>query len=177
MALFSFSQFLQQENDRERVVSFTVAGDPPIQQRAKIVWKKRPIPVYYNPSRNDKVEWSSELKKFLAANGCPTLPLFQDDEASSFCGYAITLVFVCKRRKADYSKPRKGHLPALLSNCHNYPVRKDLDNMIKFVMDAMNKVVYKDDSAIVQLDALKRFIPLGHEVGGPYSVITIKYLK
>ena len=35
-------------------------------------------------------------------------------------------------------------------------MRSDLDN-IKFVLDALNKIVYDDDSLIVEIQALKEY--------------------
>jgi len=39
-----------------------------------------------------------------------------------------------------------------------YPTnRPDLDNLLKSILDAMNGVIFEDDSSIVSLDASKRF--------------------
>jgi Holliday junction resolvase RusA-like endonuclease len=64
----------------------------------------------------------------------------------------------------------------LLPNCHRYPKKKDIDNLVKFLLDAMNKVVYHDDSAITKLIAEKLFVAEHNRDGGAYAEITITEL-
>ena len=63
----------------------------------------------------------------------------------------------------SYSKKRR---EACLSGLER-PMKKDLDNLIKSVSDAMNKIVYKDDAQIVVLHATKVF-------GEPYVEVLIQ---
>jgi Holliday junction resolvase RusA-like endonuclease len=54
----------------------------------------------------------------------------------------------------------------------DYPqTRPDLDNLMKAVMDAMNGIVYKDDSLICDISASKRY-----SVGEPYINVKLSYL-
>ncbi len=39
--------------------------------------------------------------------------------------------------------------------------RKDLDNMVKFLMDACHVVLYQNDTVVVELVAKKVFPPIG----------------
>jgi Holliday junction resolvase RusA-like endonuclease len=39
----------------------------------------------------------------------------------------------------------------------NHTGRPDIDNLLKFVMDALNGVFYKDDSQICQVFTLKQY--------------------
>jgi Holliday junction resolvase RusA-like endonuclease len=57
----------------------------------------------------------------------------------------VDVTFYCKR---PMSHKRFRHPPT-------YPRRGDLDNMIKFVLDALNKKLYLDDSQIVSITANK----------------------
>ena len=63
----------------------------------------------------------------------------------------------------SYSKKRT---QACLSGLER-PIRKDLDNLCKSVMDGMNKIVYEDDGQIVDLHSTKVY-------GEPYVEILIK---
>ena len=48
--------------------------------------------------------------------------------------------------------------------------KPDIDNLLKFVMDAMNGVFYKDDSQIVDVDIKKQYS------NTPCTIITIEEL-
>lgn len=63
------------------------------------------------------------------------------------------------RRKSD----PQGHLPA--------PVRPDIDNCAKVVMDSLNGVAYRDDGQVVSLQVLKWYAPIGD---GPGLVVTVR---
>ena len=38
--------------------------------------------------------------------------------------------------------------------------KPDIDNMIKLVLDAMNKIFYQDDAQIVELKCIKKYDPV-----------------
>ena len=59
----------------------------------------------------------------------------------------------------DFILPRPKSLPKKFIH---HIKRPDLDNYIKCVLDALNKVFYQDDSQIVQLNATKQY---GESVG------------
>jgi Holliday junction resolvase RusA-like endonuclease len=61
---------------------------------------------------------------------------------------------------------------------HLYPNTKDLDNMIKFYMDAMQNVAYKNDNVITKLTCSKEFImdSIGLSTTDSYIVVTMKQL-
>jgi Holliday junction resolvase RusA-like endonuclease len=46
---------------------------------------------------------------------------------------------------------------AKMKNKPEHPTRCDLDNLIKFVLDALNKKLYQDDSQIVKITAVKKY--------------------
>ena len=66
---------------------------------------------------------------------------------------AMRLTFVFAPPKS-YTKKK---LEAVNSGELRYTKHKDLDNLAKSVMDALNNVVYKDDSQIVTLCANKEY--------------------
>jgi len=78
-------------------------------------------------------------------------PLFDGNEY-----LAVTIVFRMKRPKSHFvnNKPGPGRLkeksPSQLA-----PIRTDVDNLTKFVLDSMNGVVYEDDRQITSIHATK----------------------
>jgi Holliday junction resolvase RusA-like endonuclease len=47
----------------------------------------------------------------------------------------------------------------VLKDAHQlYPMKKDIDNLLKFVMDAMHNVVYSNDKSVVRVITSKKFI-------------------
>lgn len=49
--------------------------------------------------------------------------------------------------------------PKSVKKTHEYPIgRPDLDNYVKLISDAMNGIIWKDDSLIVSLTAEKRYM-------------------
>ena len=57
-------------------LSVKVFGPPPVQQRPKIVWKKRSWPTYYDPSAIAKRNWRYGLKNELVDCGHLVFPFF-----------------------------------------------------------------------------------------------------
>jgi Holliday junction resolvase RusA-like endonuclease len=97
----------------------------------------------YDPSHKDK-------KKFalLVSNEFRNDPFNGD--------ISVSLTFGIPRPKKHY---RTGKYSHKLKN--NSPVfvrtKPDIDNLIKFVMDACNKVLWKDDCCIVEIQARKMY--------------------
>jgi Holliday junction resolvase RusA-like endonuclease len=69
---------------------------------------------------------------------------------------AITIIFRMKRPKSHFinNKPGLGRIKKkALSQL--LPIRTDVDNLAKFVLDSMNGVLYEDDKQIMSLHATK----------------------
>jgi len=67
-----------------------------------------------------------------------------------------TLQFYCKRPKNHYKSGKNSHI--LKDNAPVYNVNnKDLDNMVKFVLDALNDKLYLDDSQIIEIICSKSY--------------------
>ena len=49
-----------------------------------------------------------------------------------------------------------------------------MDNLLKFVMDALHNVVYANDEVVVKITASKNFVPEEVKMEEPYSIISIK---
>lgn len=153
-------------------LSVKVFGAPPVQQRPKIVWKRRFIPTYYDPSAGEKVHWRYGLQKELVDCGHLVFPFFLNatDEIESK-GLHLEITFHVKRREADYRI--KGGKKVLRDAHQLYPRRKDIDNMLKFIMDAMHGVLYRDDKCVVRVGAMKMFLEEEEKEDGEYTLIRI----
>lgn len=66
------------------------------------------------------------------------------------------LLFFCKRPKTHYKTGKKSN--ELKENAPKYNTnKKDLDNMVKFILDALNDKLYLDDSLVVEIYAVKHY--------------------
>lgn len=172
MAVFLFSSFVDTITAGERTISFTVAGDILVQERIRVVHKGRRHPVIYDPSSAAKKTWVSAFKRFIAVEDPVTtdFPLFSNSNPSCTGGFELEISFFLMRRAADYIK-KTGLLAA---DCHKYPKKKDLDNLTKFLMDAMNGIIYDDDSAVVKITVTKQFVSEDDKLNGSKTIITIR---
>lgn len=70
----------------------------------------------------------------------------------------------------SFTKKRK----ALCYGQKERPGKPDIDNVVKLVMDAMNGVVYRDDTQAVVTVSLKRYAVEGEEQGVMVTVIPLE---
>ncbi len=67
-----------------------------------------------------------------------------------------TLHFFCKRPKNHYKTGKNAHI--LKDTAPKYNTNnKDLDNMVKFVLDALNDKLYTDDCLVVEINCIKTY--------------------
>jgi Holliday junction resolvase RusA-like endonuclease len=66
------------------------------------------------------------------------------------------LNFYCKRPKSHYKTGKNSHLLKDTSPKYNTN-NKDLDNMVKFILDALNGKLYVDDCQIVEISCRKLY--------------------
>lgn len=95
----------------------------------------------YDPSAKDKLEFASKVE---LPEEIMTGPII------------ATLDFYEKRPKCHY---RSGKYSDLLKpKAPKYNIsKKDIDNFCKFVLDALNKKLYNDDSQIIVLNSTKNY--------------------
>ena len=69
----------------------------------------------------------------------------------------VTIVFFMPRPRSDFVGARRapGNLKPTASVIRFLPVCSDVDNLSKFVLDALNGLVYHDDRQVVKLVAIK----------------------
>jgi Holliday junction resolvase RusA-like endonuclease len=96
----------------------------------------------YDPSKKDKDEFIKVIDKFPSEK--MTKPI------------RCVLNFYCKRPKNHYKTGKNSHV--LKDSSPKYNVNnKDLDNMVKFVLDALNDKLYVDDSLIIEINCSKMY--------------------
>ena len=97
----------------------------------------------YDPSKKDKDD-------FVKAIGA----IIPDTSMSK--PIRCILEFYCKRPKSHYKTGKNAHL--LKDTAPKYNTNnKDLDNMVKFVLDALNGKLYVDDCLIVEIRCVKTY--------------------
>lgn len=66
------------------------------------------------------------------------------------------LNFYSKRPKSHYKSGKQSNI--LKDNSPKYNTNnKDLDNMVKFVLDALNNKLYEDDCQIIEIQCIKSY--------------------
>jgi Holliday junction resolvase RusA-like endonuclease len=96
----------------------------------------------YDPSKKDKDEFIKKIQ---------TLPSEKMKNPIK-----CVLHFFCKRPKNHFKSGKNSHLLKDTSPKYNTN-NKDLDNMVKFVLDALNDKLYTDDSLIIEINCSKHY--------------------
>ena len=134
--------------------------------RFKVNYKPTPLKrprfvrrnIVYDPSKKDKKQW---LQKAIQHR--PSIP---------FDGpLKIYLEFYFSRPKNHY---RSGKYSSELKKTapHIHTNMPDIDNLSKFILDAMNKVFYEDDRQVVELNSHKEYLNDITNTTG-YTIVTI----
>lgn len=137
-------------------MKFTVYGNPKALKRHRTFRRGKCIGSY-DPSEGDKSDFLA-----LAHKHRPNKPI----------DYAIklTVTFIMQRPKAHYGTGK--NKSKLKDSAPSYHIsRPDLDNLLKFICDALNGVFWKDDTVISEIKAVKMYGEC------PRTVIEILCLK
>ena len=122
--------------------SLVILGKPVAQKRHRYTFKKG-FARNYDPSSTDKKQTWLQIAKYL-----PVLPLTGS--------ISINLIFYMPRPKHHYRTGKYKHL--LKDSCKEtiyHSVKPDLDNLVKYIIDVMNKGYYVDDSQVCVIQAQK----------------------
>jgi Holliday junction resolvase RusA-like endonuclease len=161
------------QSDNMQSLSFTALGAPLVQQRTKITWRGRRFPHVYDPCALSKEEWQGHLHRALVDCGVSVFPFFSEatTENMQSDGLQIDVVFHMMRVRSDY-RVCKGKL-VLLDNHQKYPGTKDVDNMVKYIMDVFHDVLYENDNCVVKIIASKKFVKEDEKTRGAYTTISV----
>jgi hypothetical protein len=147
----------------EKSISFIVLGNPEVQQRSKIVWKglvngawpNRNTPIIHDPSSALKKAHAQKVRAAMVEMGL-TFPFFPiAGSGADDPGLVMEAAFYMERPPSHYNGD------GLRRDAPQYPKKKDVDNLEKFVLDALHYVVYNNDNCIRQTKTEKRYSSSG----------------
>ena len=119
-------------------MEFIVEGDPQGKARPRFSRKSGTV---YTPSKSAKYE--KEIRdSFLAAGG----KMIPD---GSYVTVAVDAYFKIPKSYA------KGKLLSCKYNINRPDKKPDIDNVLKVVLDALNKVAYEDDKQVIEVRCRK----------------------
>jgi len=123
-------------------IEFTVFGNPKPQSRPRF-FKRGNFVTVYDKDKVDKTNFAQ-----VASTSAPQFLI----EAPIM----LNIIFCLQRPKSHYGTGKNEGI--LKSNAPRYHIKKpDVDNLVKFVMDSLNKVFWKDDSQVYKVNMLKRY--------------------
>ena len=125
-----------------RSVDLTILGDPQVQNGWKVKTLPSRRPIIYDPKSREKAAIRRDLKKEIEELQAGC-PLFSDTRLTVIITYHV----------------------------HGVATRKDLDNMSKFILDAMEGALYDNDKWIYELQTTKVSAALA-----PKTIVSIRSL-
>jgi len=130
-----------------RIIKFTVYGDPKPQQRHRH-FRRGSFTQTYDPSKKDKTDFTIVLLEAKHKFGISD-PIEGAIE--------MKLAFYFDRPKSHYRTGK--YSKELKPNAPSAHIKKpDGDNLVKFVLDSMNKFLIKDDSQVYKLTYEKFYV-------------------
>ena len=127
---------------------FTVAGTPIPMPRHRFRLVYRPVAQVFvwNPAENDQLLFQRNVRNLMVGEN---FPIHGDNSK-----VAIGITFRFRRPDCHFrGRNRDGTiLPRFLDE---RVTGGDVDNHVKFVLDALNRVLYDDDRQVVQISACK----------------------
>ena len=121
-------------------IMFTVYGEPVAKGRPRFSTRGK-FPVAYTPEKTKTYEAEVGLMAKAAMGATKTLE-----------GALEAFIYVTFPVPASYSKKRT---EACLNETEKHIKKPDLDNVVKSVIDGMDKVVFNNDSQIMSIHATK----------------------
>ena len=121
-------------------IMFTVYGHPVAKGRPRFSTRGK-FPVAYTPEKTKTYETEVGMMARAAMGASKALE-----------GALEACIYVTFPIPASYSKKRT---EACLSNFEKHTKRPDLDNVVKAVIDGMDKIVFDNDSQITSIYATK----------------------
>ncbi len=125
-------------------ISFEVKGTPLVQQRTKMSGTTMKRTYLYDPSSEKKKEFARTVSDEMKACGATHFPFFSDSTA-----VLMNAKYVLPRPKNHFVKNKNQDRIQLTADAMSFPRGKDIDNLNKFVTDALEGTLYANDTNIV----------------------------
>lgn len=129
------------------MIDFTVKGNPKPQPRHRHVNRGK-FTSTYDPAKKDKASFAR-----MCLREAPIDPI---EEATR-----VELVFAFARPKSHMGTGRNAN-KVKPSAPEKHTKKPDIDNLQKYVFDALNGLFWKDDSVIDEVIATKKWAPEGY---------------
>ena len=123
-------------------IKFEVMGIPQAQKRAKFFRRGKFVQVT-DPSAVDKEDFAS-------------VALYYAPEETISSEVELTIRFYFPRPKYHYGTGRRSMIKKPSAPI-NHSKKPDIDNCIKFVLDSLNKIYWKDDAQVYFVTASKHY--------------------
>jgi len=111
-------------------IYFTMQGPPAVQQRVRAFSVNGRL-TFYDPSQRAKRAFKEAIRQAMLQFGISTFPFFSDEKKVK-----VTAIFGVSNEA------------------------KDVDNMLKFLLDAIQDVVYTNDNMVYKLVGTKIPVPI-----------------
>jgi Holliday junction resolvase RusA-like endonuclease len=136
--------------DENPIYQIAVAGKPKPLPRHRKSWRKG----FYNPASKDMQHFKTAVKAAIPQ----TLigPIFGKEVP-----VVVTMKFFLRRPNSDFSIGPRGECRLRTMLPFVRPNRPDIDNLVKFVLDALNGLLFHDDAQVVKLVAYKLLDTVG----------------
>ena len=135
-------KLIQYQNSQGRGFVLSVEGNPCSQKRHRHAKRGRRI-ITYDPSSEDKKKFKTQVQSKIKGR-----PLKKP--------LGLSVCFYIRRPKKHYRTGKFSHL--LKKNSPKICIQKpDIDNLIKFVLDACNDLLWEDDKLIYEIESRKVF--------------------
>lgn len=122
------------------MIEIIILGDPKAQKRHR-TFQRGKFAGRYDPSANEKADFLTAIQ-----NNAPEKPLAGP--------IFLMLIFYMQRPKGHYGTGKNvGELKVSAPLRHTK--KPDIDNLAKFVLDAMKGIFWRDDSVISKLNVTK----------------------
>ena len=137
----SYTAMLSNGSQGDKVLEFTVLGQPIPLRRPRVAFTRR-VPIVYDSQKKEKGLFSSIVRNQIKNYSCPFYGKEED--------VCVAITFRIRRPDAHFTS-RKRDRGLRVAAMRARVTGGDLDNLAKFYLDAMNKVAYHDDSQITKL--------------------------
>jgi Holliday junction resolvase RusA-like endonuclease len=152
MSIHALEDLMEVRSAFGRSIAFVITGEPPAQKRHRLHARFRRFipPVFYDPSAAHKVRYKALVNDAMLQYELGNAPFFNADEPIT-----LEVRFVLARRVQDWRF--LGGTAVLRPSAQTFPRGKDVDNLLKLLMDALQGPIYSNDNTITKVIVSKLF--------------------